>query len=74
MTNQGFFTIFRTLLSFITKMFTWAGSLYIYDDDASGGIVITILDVFIVFLVLSFIISFAHEAILKRKVNRNENV
>lgn len=74
MNRQGFFSVLRILLSFITKMFNWAGGLYIYTDISEGGIEITILDVLIVFLVLSFIISFAHEVILKRKVNRNENV
>lgn len=74
MTNQGFYNVLSELLSFFPALFNWLGSLYVYDDEAYSGITVSLLDLFISFVVLYLVITFAYQAILKRKVNRNENV
>lgn len=74
MNNQVFNEVLSQLLSFFPALFNWLGSLNVYDDSVSGGITVSLLDLFISFVVLYLVITFAYQAILKRKVNRNENV
>lgn len=72
--GQGFWSVLSALLSFFPAMFNWLGSQYVFDDSVHDGITVSLLDLFVSFVILYLIITFAYQAILKRKVNRNENV
>lgn len=72
--GQTFWSILSDLLSFFPMLFNWMNTLYVFDGEQHGGVTVTILDLFVSFIVLYLVITFAYQLILKRKVNKNENV
>lgn len=67
MSQSQFFTTLAQLLGFFHRLFSWGDSVAITEG-------FNVLDLFIAFVFLEIVIKFAYEAILKRKVNRNEDV